>query len=172
MCYRQNDFKILEIHGHRPVIWPSGLENRLRNLLFFDRSINLGNELINILAYEMPLCDNQRRGPCVDLFGIDSKNLPVIIELKLRKTTTGEIRRHGFDPNLPKTMLQCVRYKFIFDRIRDFVFSESRDKGVNFHSAGQRLIILANKKYFGLKRPVQIPCDWPNNAREELRRRQ
>jgi len=142
---RQKDFKLGAFHG-KLVPENKFSEAKMRNDIFMIGKIGLvvsHNETIEIkiIAKEMPLEVGNKRGRCIDLFGIDKDWRPYIVELKL--DSNSEV--------LSKVVNQVTNYKNIFNLIKTHIASEMTSslfyKHFNFSGEAQR-IVLSHSAYY------------------------
>jgi hypothetical protein len=142
---RTEGFRIGCVHG-KLVPDEKSVEAHLRNGLFLigmlEAQLTRSKfEKIRLVAYEIPLMGKQARGECIDLLGYDSNKVPWIIELK--KSDSNE--------KLPKVADQVLRYKKRFEKVREGVEKEIRDKyfwpEFGF-SEGTKTMILAPRSFY------------------------
>jgi len=145
---RTENFKLGEFHGKlNPE--KSDSEAKLRNDIFLIGAIGLvwSNKVttrIKILAKEMPLIQDQNRGECIDLFGIDKNWIPYIIELKLKNSTE----------RITDAVNQVLNYEKLFKAIKDNIEVEMRDKlfyeNFNFKGEPQKVILSESEFFEGI----------------------
>lgn len=156
MTLRKKDYRLFTMHG---LVQPRvGCEARIRNGLFVAGTLKLMFSRrptdIRLVAYEMPLEVDVKRGDCLDLFGYDAEHNPYIIEIKRGKSPD----------EIPDVIKQINRYESKLIPLLGFIENEIKDKLFlrEFKFSKQiKKIILAPAEYY-------TKHEWKDHQKEDV----